>query len=151
MDIGDTTTGKSKRNLPTASKDDRQKGVNIVMEYSDYSTEICDDVLVHEDLLKSIGEKMPCEEELYDLAELFKIFGDSTRIRILFVLFKSEACTCDLAAALNMTPSAVSHQLAILRRNKLIKSRREGKSVFYSLADNHVRTIISQGLNHLEE
>ena len=121
------------------------------MEYSDYSTEICDDILVHEDLLKSIGEKMPCEEELYDLAELFKIFGDSTRIRILFVLFESEACTCDLAAALNMTPSAVSHQLAILRRNKLIKSRREGKSVFYSLADNHVRTIISQGLNHLEE
>ena len=73
MDIGDTTTGKSECNSPTVYKDDHQKGVSTVMEYSDYSTEICDDVLVHEDLLKSIGEKMPCEEELYDLAELFKI------------------------------------------------------------------------------
>lgn len=123
----------------------------INMEYSDYRAENCEDDLIHEELLKNIVEKMPCEEELYDLAELFKIFGDSTRIRILFVLFESEVCTCDLAAALNMTSSAVSHQLAILRRNKLIKSRREGKSVFYSLADSHVRTIISQGLNHLEE
>ena len=116
-----------------------------------HKDEACDYYEIHEDSMEIINKTMPEETELEDLADLFKIFGDSTRIRILFVLFESEVCTCDLAAALNMTSSAVSHQLAILRRNKLIKSRREGKSVFYSLADSHVRTIISQGLNHLEE
>ncbi|MCT7397936.1 metalloregulator ArsR/SmtB family transcription factor [Eubacterium sp. LFL-14] len=94
---------------------------------------------------------MPDEDELYDLAELFKVFGDSTRIRILFVLFESEVCVCDLAETLNMTQSAVSHQLRILKQAKLIKNRREGKSIFYSLADGHVRTIISQGIEHIEE
>lgn len=113
--------------------------------------ECCDAVEVHQELLKIVNEKMPREEELYDLAELFKIFGDSTRIRILFVLFEAEVCVCDLAAALNMTQSAVSHQLKILKQNKLVKSRREGKSVFYSLADGHVREIIDQGREHIEE
>lgn len=111
----------------------------------------CDNNEIHSGLLKTVSEKMPDEDKLCDLSELFKIFGDSTRIRILFVLFESEVCVCDLAAALNMTPSAVSHQLSILKRNKLIKSRRDGKSVFYSLADDHVRTIISQGMDHIEE
>ena len=111
----------------------------------------CEAVEVHDDLLRIVNEKLPDEEALYDLAELFKIFGDSTRIRILFVLFEAEVCVCDLAAALSMTDSAVSHQLNILKRNKLVKSRRVGKSVFYSLADGHVRTIISQGMEHLEE
>ena len=87
---------------------------------------------------------MPSEDELYDLAELFKVFGDSTRIRILFVLFEKDVCVCDLAETLNMTQSAISHQLKILKQNKLVKGRREGKSVFYSLADDHVRTIIEQ-------
>lgn len=113
--------------------------------------EYCDEIEVHEDLLKIVNEKMPQEEKLYDLAELFKVFGDSTRIRILFVLFEAEVCVCDLAEALNMTQSAISHQLRILKQNKLVKSRREGKSVFYSLADGHVRTIIDQGLEHVEE
>lgn len=113
--------------------------------------ERCDCVEVHEDLLRIIDEKMPDEEELYDLAELFKVFGDSTRIRILFVLFEAEVCVCDLAQTLNMTQSAVSHQLRILKQNKLVKSRREGKSIFYSLADGHVRTIIDQGREHIEE
>ena len=94
---------------------------------------------------------LPAEEQLYDLAELFKVFGDSTRIRILFVLFEAEVCVCDLAAALNMTVSAVSHQLKILKQAKLIKSRRDGRSVFYSLADDHVRTIVSQGMDHITE
>lgn len=111
----------------------------------------CDTVEVHEELLKAVNENMPDEEELYDLAELFKVFGDSSRIRILFVLFEAEVCVCDLAAALNMTQSAVSHQLKILKQNKLVKSRREGKSIFYSLADGHVRTIIDQGREHIEE
>lgn len=116
-----------------------------------HSVECCDTVEVHEELLKIVEEKMPPEEELYDLAELFKVFGDSTRIRILFVLFEAEVCVCDLAQALNMTQSAVSHQLKILKQNKLVKSRREGKSIFYSLADGHVRTIIDQGRDHIEE
>lgn len=113
--------------------------------------ECCDEIEVHEDLLKIVEEKMPPEEELYDLAELYKVFGDSTRIRILFVLFEAEVCVCDLAQALHMTQSAISHQLRILKQNKLVKSRREGKSIFYSLADGHVRTIINQGLEHIEE
>ena len=95
--------------------------------------------------------QMPDEDELYDLAELFKVFGDSTRIRILFVLFEAEVCVCDLAEALNMTQSAISHQLRILKQSKLVTSRRDGKQVFYSLADGHVRTIIAQGREHIEE
>ena len=113
--------------------------------------ECCDAVEVHENLLKIVNETMPEETELYDLAELFKVFGDSTRIRILFVLFEAEVCVCDLAQALQMTQSAISHQLKILKQNKLVKSRREGKSIFYSLADDHVRTIIALGCDHIEE
>ena len=113
--------------------------------------ELCESNEIHEDLLKIVDETLPEETELYDLAELFKVFGDSTRIRILFVLFEAEVCVCDRAKALNMTQSAISHQLRILKQNKLVKSRREGKSIFYSLADDHVRTIINQGREHIEE
>ena len=113
--------------------------------------ECCDCNEIHEDLQKIVNDTMPEETELYDLAELFKVFGDSTRIRILFVLFEAEVCVCDLAKVLNMTQSAISHQLRILKANKLVNSRREGKSVFYSLADGHVRTIIAQGREHIEE
>ncbi len=111
----------------------------------------CESTEIHENLLQIVQDNMIGEEELYDLAELFKVFGDSTRIRILFVLFEAEVCVCDLAETLNMTQSAVSHQLKILKQNKLVKSRREGKSIFYSLADAHVRTIIDQGREHIEE
>ena len=111
----------------------------------------CETVEVHEDLLRIVEQTMPEETELYDLAELFKVCGDSTRIRILFVLFEAEVCVCDLAEALGMTQSAISHQLRILKQNKLVKNRREGKSIFYSLADEHVRTIIAQGCEHIEE
>lgn len=114
-------------------------------------TECCEVVEVHEDLLKIVKETMPDEEELNDLADLFKVFGDYTRIRILFILFEAEVCVCDLAQALNMTQSAISHQLKILKQNRLVKSRREGKSIFYSLADEHVRTIIGKGREHIEE
>ncbi|MCR5609150.1 MAG: metalloregulator ArsR/SmtB family transcription factor [Lachnospiraceae bacterium] len=91
------------------------------------------------------------EEELYDLAELFKVFGDSTRIRILYTLMDNEMCVNDIAVSLNMTQSAISHQLRILKQNKLVKASRDGKSILYSLADDHVRTIIDQGREHLEE
>ena len=113
--------------------------------------ECCETTEVHEELLEIVNEKMPPEETLYNLAELYKVFGDSTRIRILFVLFEAEVCVCDLARALSMTQSAISHQIRILKQNKLVKNRREGKSIFYSLADDHVRTIIAQGLDHIEE
>ena len=114
------------------------------MKHEHITLDCCDSIEVHQELLNIVNEKLPPEE-------LFKVFGDSTRIRILFVLFEAEVCVCDLAAALNMTQSAVSHQLRILKQNKLVRSRREGKSVFYSLADAHVRAIINQGLEHVEE
>ncbi|MDE5909021.1 MAG: metalloregulator ArsR/SmtB family transcription factor [Lachnospiraceae bacterium] len=116
-----------------------------------HDVECCETFQTHEELLKIVHAQMPDEDELYDLAELFKVFGDSTRIRILYVLFEAEVCVCDLAQALSMTQSAVSHQLKILKQAKLVKSRREGKSVFYSLADGHVRTIIAQGREHINE
>ncbi len=116
-----------------------------------YIIEQCQTKEIHEELLSIVSSKMPKDEKLFDLAELFKVFGDSTRMKILFVLFEAQVCTCDLAAALNMTASAVSHQLNTLRRAKLVKARRDGKSVFYSLSDDHVRTIIKQGIEHIEE
>ncbi len=126
----------------------KKKGVNR-MAMND--VECCDFYQVHEDVVKAVTAKMPDEDELYDLAEIFKVFGDSTRIKILYVLFESEMCVCDIAQLLNMNQSAISHQLKILKQSRLVKSRREGKAVFYSLADGHVRTIINQGLEHIEE
>ena len=113
--------------------------------------ECCDFYQVHEDVVKSVREKMPDEDRLYDLAEVFKVFGDSTRIKILYVLSESEMCVCDIAQLLGMTQSAISHQLQVLKKSKLVKYRREGKTVFYSLADDHVRTILGQGMEHVTE
>ena len=106
---------------------------------------------LHPDLISSVIEDMPEEEMLYDLAELFRIFADSTRIKILYVLFEAEMCVCDIAELLHMTQSAISHQLRLLKQAKLVKFRREGKTIFYSLADDHVRTIIGMGMEHLCE
>ena len=111
----------------------------------------CDFMHVHEAIVEKVSQLMPNEDVLFDLSELFKVFGDSTRIRILYCLFESEMCVCDIATLLNMTQSAISHQLSVLKKNKLVKSRREGKTVFYSLADAHVRTIIDQGVEHVTE
>ena len=102
-------------------------------------------------LLEKVQGDMPDEESLYDLAELFKVFGDTTRIRILYVLFEAEMCVCDIAEILNMTQSAISHQLRVLKQARLVRNRREGKQIYYSLADDHVRTIIGQGMDHIEE
>ena len=123
----------------------------LVMPGQNEPLDCCEENRIHQDILQKVQSDLPDDEILYDLAELFKVFGDSTRIRILFVLFEAEVCVCDLANALNMTQSAISHQLRILKANKLVKSRREGKSVFYSLSDDHVRTIIAMGLEHIEE
>ena len=102
-------------------------------------------------LCAQVQSALPDEERLYDLAELFKVFGDSTRIRILYVLFESEMCVCDIAEVLNMTQSAISHQLRVLKQARLVRSRREGKQSYYFLADDHVRTIIGQGMDHVTE
>ena len=102
-------------------------------------------------LRNRVLSEMPDEESLYDLAELFKVFGDTTRIRILYVLFEAEMCVCDIAEILNMTQSAISHQLRVLKQARLVRNRREGKQIYYSLADDHVRTIIGQGMDHIEE
>lgn len=111
----------------------------------------CDCNVIHEDVVERVQAKMPPEESLYDLAELFKVFGDSTRTKILWALDEAEMCVCDLAYLLNMTQSAVSHQLRVLKRAKLVKNRREGKIVFYSLEDEHVRQIFELGLIHIDE
>ena len=111
----------------------------------------CQFMHVHEEIVVKVNSAMPQEEALFELAELFKIFGDSTRIRILYVLFESEMCVCDIAQLLGMTQSAISHQLQVLKKSKLVKYRRQGTTVFYSLADAHVRTIIGQGMEHIAE
>ena len=111
----------------------------------------CQEDIVHEDVIAAVRAQLPPEELLYDLAELFKIFGDSTRIRILYALLESELCVCDIAKLINVSQSAVSHQLRVLKASKLMKFRREGKIVFYSLADDHVMRILSQGMEHIEE
>ena len=116
-----------------------------------HDVECCDFYRVHETVVEAVHGNIPDDDVLYDLAELFKVFGDSTRIKILYVLSEAEMCVCDIAQVLNMTQSAISHQLKILKQSKLVKNRREGKAVFYSLADGHVKTIMRQGLDHIEE
>jgi ArsR family transcriptional regulator len=106
---------------------------------------------IHEKAIKSVMAECYTEEEMIELAELYKIFGDSTRIRILSALMKEELCVCDIAEILKISVSGVSHQLRILKQARLVKFRREGKTVYYSLADNHVKTIIAQGAEHINE
>lgn len=108
-------------------------------------------LVAHEDIVKRVLAMQPVEEHLYDLAELFKVFGDSTRIKILYALIESELCVGDLATILNLNQSAVSHQLRILKDAKLVKARRDGKIIFYALDDDHVRTVLSVGMSHIEE
>lgn len=121
------------------------------MRHREEPAESCEYIHVHEEIIDKVNEQMPAEDELYDLADFFKVFADSTRIKILYVLMCSEMCVCDLAQLLNMTQSAISHQLRTLKQMDLVRNRREGKTVFYSLADGHIKTILSQGLDHIEE
>ena len=113
--------------------------------------EKCEFLCIHEDAVHNVLQKMPEEETLYDLAEFFKVFGDSTRIRILYSLRETELCVCDIASLLGLTQTAVSHQLRVLKQSKLVKARRSGKTVFYSLADNHIHNILDMGIHHLKE
>jgi len=113
--------------------------------------EQCDCVVIHDDIVNRVRAKMPNENLLFNLAELFKIFSDSTRVKILWALDESELCVCDISVLLNMTQSAISHQLRVLKQVNLVKSRREGKIVYYSLSDDHVKNIFNQGLIHISE
>lgn len=115
------------------------------------STNTCECLLIHQDAVEEVRATLPPDETLSDLADLFKLFGDATRIKILYLLLEKELCVCDIAALLNMTQSAISHQLKTLKHSKLVKFRREGKIVFYTLADNHVKGIIAKGMEHLDE
>ena len=118
---------------------------------SERTAPVCDYLHVHEDAVDEVLRLLPPEERLYDLAEVFRVFGDTTRIRILYVLFERELCVCDIAKLLGMTPSAVSHQLRILKDAKLVRFRREGKTVFYTLDDDHVRSVLELGMEHVLE
>lgn len=113
--------------------------------------ENCNCTIIHEDVVSKVKECIPQEEILYDLADLFKIFGDTTRIKILCALFQAEMCVCDIAALLGMTQSSISHQLRVLKQARLVKYRKEGKVVYYSLEDEHVKSIFDQGLIHISE
>lgn len=111
----------------------------------------CEYMHVHEDIVERVEQVMPDEQQLLDLSEFFKVFGDSTRIKILYVLSQSEMCVCDIATLLQMGQSAISHQLRVLKQMRLVTFRRDGKTVFYSLADAHIQTILAQGMEHIGE
>lgn len=113
-------------------------------------TAICDCHAIHGDIIEKVKKVMPKDEKLYDLAELFKVFGDTTRIKILHALFESEMCVCDIAVLLDMKQSAISHQLRVLRQARVVKFRKEGKVVYYSLDDDHIKNIFEQGFIHIE-
>ena len=113
--------------------------------------EMCHTHQVHQELVRQVLENIPEEEELYSLADFFKVFADSTRIRILYALLCAETCVCDIAQLLGMTQPAISHQLRILKQMDLVKARREGKTIYYSLADDHIVSILSQGMEHIRE
>ncbi len=127
----------------------QMKGKDIMEDK--INIENCNCSIIHEDVVNKVKECIPQEELLYDLADLFKIFGDTTRIKILCALFQAEMCVCDIAALLGMTQSSISHQLRVLKQARLVKYRKEGKVVYYSLDDEHVKSIFDQGLIHITE
>ena len=111
----------------------------------------CEDEISNAEVVEMVRKTLLADEEIFDLAELFKVFGDSTRIKIINALMERELCVCDIAVITNSTPSAISHQLRVLKQAKLVKYRKEGKSVFYSLDDEHVKEIFEKGREHIEE
>lgn len=117
----------------------------------DNNIEICSSNVIHAEVVKKIKMQLPKDEVLYDLAELFKVFGDSTRIKIICALFEEEMCVCDLSALLNVSQSAISHQLRVLKAARLVKFRRSGKIIYYSLDDKHIKHIFDEGLKHITE
>jgi ArsR family transcriptional regulator len=114
-------------------------------------TDDCECTVIHEDVVVEVRKQMPDEETMLNLADLFKMFSDSTRVKIICALLCAEMCVCDISALLGMTKSSISHQLRLLRQTKLVKNRRDGKIVYYSLDDAHIQSILSQGLEHVRE
>ena len=114
-------------------------------------SESCSCNVIHKEVVENVKNKLPKEETLYDLTELFKVFGDSTRIKIICSLFESEMCVCDLSVLLNISQSAISHQLRVLKSARLVKFRRAGKVIYYSLDDEHIKQIFDAGLHHITE
>ena len=112
---------------------------------------VCDCEVIHGDIVNAVKNRMPDDQDIYDLSDFFKVLGDSTRMRIIWALDESEMCVCDIAVLLNMTKSAISHQLRALREANLVKFRKEGKTVYYSLKDDHVRDIYEIGMEHIKE
>ena len=117
----------------------------------DLELEKCEYIHIHDEVVNQVKNSMPEEERLYELADFFKVFADSTRIKILYALLQSEMCVCDLAQLLNAGQSTISHQLRMLKQMKLVKYRREGKTIFYSLSDDHIQMILNQGFDHISE
>ena len=136
----------SERKMEASSE--KMKASDEKIDVSDKKIEVCEEYCVHDHITR---QEIPTDEEIYRLSDLFKTFGDVTRIRILTALSKQELCVCDIADLLGMSQSAISHQLRVLKQQELVKFRREGKTVFYSLADAHVSTILAQGLQHVDE
>ena len=129
----------------------KKRGEYMKRDIAKEHAESCEQYHHHEELVKEVEANIPCEEDMYDLAELYKVFGDTTRIKILSVLRLQEMCVCDIADSLSMTQSAISHQLRVLKQMDLVKNRREGKTIFYSLADDHIVGILDLGLEHIRE
>ena len=115
------------------------------------SIETCAVKGIHQNTIQSVQQKLPDQVALYELADLFKLFGDSTRISILWALSESEMCVCDLCALLMMKQPAVSHQLKNLKQSRIVKARRDGKIVYYSLDDEHIRRLLNLGIEHVLE
>lgn len=136
--------------MSSCSYDDG-KGIFAMNKKEDKILESCEVKAIHQEVVDKVQTDLPDDEVLYDLAELFKVFGDSTRIKILYSLFQAEMCVCDIGIILGISQSAVSHQLRVLKQARLVKYRREGKVVYYSLDDDHIKRIFNEGLNHIKE
>ena len=143
---------KNKKILENNRKFDTEISKNTQSEkIENFDDEFCDVFFIHENAVKNALSKMPSDDSLDSLADFFKVFGDSTRMRILWALSQSELCVCDIAALLKMSQSSISHQLRVLKQNKFVKNRRDGKVIYYSLLDEHILTIFKQGLTHIIE
>lgn len=145
----DIITGSAYNEYMNSYSDIQMKRNEIMEERT--NIENCSCSIIHDDVVNEVKKHIPEEETLYDLADLFKVLGDSTRIKILCALFQAEMCVCDIAALLGMTQSAISHQLRVLKQSRLVKYRKDGKVVYYSLDDEHVKNIFDQGLLHIAE
>ena len=135
----------------TTSKDNKMESCESCMINDDDKIEVCESCMIHNNVVDDVKKHMLEEEKFYRLSELFKVLGDCTRTKLMYALFESEMCVCDIADLLGMSQSAISHQLRVLKQARLVKFRKEGKTVYYSLNDDHVKSIFYMGLAHINE